>query len=79
LPVTSDVEVVTAPASQHANKPEPTNVVADSKTSLDNFFLEEGQVPPLSNRSRKISIAYIFESVHGGQQESRETWKILAK
>ena len=77
--VTPEVEVVTALASQHDNQPivvadeqvvEQTNVVADGEIGLEDFFQEEGKAPPLSNKSRRIAIAYIFEAVHGGQEDS---------
>jgi hypothetical protein len=72
--------VVTAPASHQDNQPEPTNVeptdvvaptdaVTDGKIGLDDFFTEAGTVPPLSNKSRRIAVAYVFQAVHGGQED----------
>jgi hypothetical protein len=36
---------------------------------LDDFFTEAGTVPPLSNKSRRIAVAYVFQAVHGGQED----------
>jgi hypothetical protein len=46
----------------------PTDAVADGKIGLDGFFSEAGTVPPLSNKSRRFAIAYIFQAVHCGQE-----------
>jgi hypothetical protein len=80
MPVTPDDVLVTSPAPHHHDQPEPTNVEqtdvvaptdggADGKIGLDDFFSEEGTVPPLSNTSRRIAIAYVFQAVHGGQED----------
>jgi hypothetical protein len=83
MPVTPDFVVATAPASHHDNQPEATNVertdavattdmVADGKIGLDDFLSVEGMVPPLSNKSRRVALAYLFEAVHGGQEDCHQ-------